>query len=348
VFDLDLGLRRRGFELDWKLVTDKRWLGLFGASGRGKTTALELLLGWQRSTRGHVRRPDIGRGVGYAPQDLLLFPHWTVAENLAACRRGSLPGGLSDAALFAALDIEALLPRRAERLSGGEGRRVALARAILAAPDEELLVLDEPLSSLDRSRRVRVLGFLLALKDARRGPVVVVSHSAVDLTVLADVVQRIEVETDGSGVRSTFSAPVPAGRALGSEGAYENLLFGKVLELQDDAARCRLAGEVLEITVPSRDLHVGERALFGLRSDDVLLGIADPGRVSARNKLVGEVAALREEGPYINLEIDLGPGAPRVSTHLTVGATRDLGLEVGAPVHLFFKTRSVRLLARLP
>ena len=93
---------------------------------------------------------------------------------------------------------------------------------------------------------------------------------------------------------------------------------------------------------------VGDRALFGLRSDDVLLGLEDPGRVSARNKLGGRVRSLAEEGAYINLSIGLGPGAPALSTHLTRGATRDLGLAQGAQVHLFFKTRSVRLLAHLP
>ena len=131
VFDLDLFLAQPGFELTWQLQSDARWLGLYGASGRGKTTALELLLGWRRATRGAVRAPDLERGVGYAPQDLLLFPHWTVAENLAAAKRGPLAGGLADEQLFAALDLAPLLPRRANRLSGGEARRVALARANL-------------------------------------------------------------------------------------------------------------------------------------------------------------------------------------------------------------------------
>lgn len=347
-FDLSLRLERRDFSLVWECETDGRWLGLYGPSGLGKTTALELLVGWQEPSAGAVQRPLVRGVVGYAPQDLLLFPHWTVAENLATCRRGALPGDLTDDVLFEALGIEGLMERRAAQLSGGEGRRVALARAVLAAPDEGLLVLDEPMSSLDRARRTHVLGFLLALKAVRSGPVVVVSHSAVDLTVLADAVQRIEVQATAGGVTSSFTPPTTAALALAGEGAYENLLDCRVIELLGDAALCRLEGSDVHVTVPSGALSVGDRALFGLRSDDVLLGLEDPGRVSARNKLAGHVQSLAEEGAYINLSISLGSGAPALSTHLTRGATRDLGLAEGAPVHLFFKTRSVRLLARLP
>jgi len=300
-----------------------------------------------------VRAPDLGCGVGYAPQDLLLFPHWTVAENLAAARRGQLSGGLGEDELLGALGLEPLLARRADRLSGGEARRVALGRALLAAPDEELLLLDEPLASLDPPRRILVLGLLAALKATRRGPVVIVSHSAVDQCVLADVVQCIEVESDGRTSRSHFTPPAPPAEALAHEGAFENLLTLDVLELAGDVARCRLIGTApladgLELTVPSRGLEPGARALFGLHGDDVLLGLEDPGRVSARNKLVGRVAGLGRAGSFVNLVVALGAAGLSLSTHLTAGAVRDLELEVGAPVHVFFKTRSLRLLARLP
>lgn len=348
VFDLDVGFSREGFELEWQLETEALWLGIYGHSGCGKTTALEVLIGWQQPTRGAVRSPALTRGLGYAPQDLLLLPHWSVEQNLLACRGGPFPDGIVDEDLYQALGLEALLGRRADGLSGGEGRRVALARALFAAPNKELLVLDEPLASLDRERRVHVLGFLLALKAVRQGPVVIVSHDATDLCVLSDVVQCVELEEGQPGILSRFTKAAKPQHALRNEGAFENLLDAKVLSIEGDLARCVLFSGEVELTVPSQGLIEGDRALFGLRSDDVLLGLDDLGRISARNRLPGRVRSLEEEGTYIKLSIDLAAGDASMSTHLTHAATRDLGLDVDSSVHLFFKTRSVRLLARLP
>lgn len=342
-FDLDLGLQVEGFGLTWSLECDCDWAGLFGASGLGKTTALELLLGWRGDGAGEVRRPDLELGVGYAAQDLLLFPHWTVAQNLEAGRRGALPGGLTEGQLLEALGLEELMERRADRLSGGEGRRVALARAILSAPDRGLLILDEPLVSLDAERRVLVVGFLLALKAARSGPVLVVSHSASDLACLVDWVQRIEQVPGGSSIRG---GGVPE-TELADEALFENRWLAEVLEVQGDVAVCSL-GHELQVVVPSRWLHAGERVLLGLGSDDVLLGLDDPGRVSARNKLAGHVSNLERAGAYVSLRVQLAGDAPDFVTHLTDGAVGELELSEGAAVHLFFKTRSVALLARLP
>ncbi len=352
-FDIDVHLRRDGFELTWKLKSEAKWIGLYGRSGGGKSTALELALGWMHPDRGHVRIAGHEQTTGYAPQDLLLFPHWTVEQNLRAIEKA---GRTVSSELFqevvSAFELGGLLERNARRLSGGEGRRVALARAILSAPTLGLLVLDEPLSSLDRDRRRLVVGLLLKLKRERPGSAIVVSHSAADLQVLCDEVQLLLTE----GARSSFSAPGLPAEILAEAGGFENVLEGEVLEVSGDSATCSLsaspAGGGLLITAPGRGLCVGDSVVLGLRADDVLLTLDNPGRVSARNVLFGAVEEILPFASYRTICVRLHASdrvalsASLFRTHITAGAIDDLGLQLGSPVHLVFKTRSIVVLAQ--
>jgi molybdate transport system ATP-binding protein len=348
--DIDASLERDGFHLDWKLQSDAKWLGLFGASGGGKTTALELALGWLRPTRGHVRLP---RGaVGYGPQDLLLFPHWTVEANLLAPgRAGRTPKpGLLER-VVEAFELGPLMTRGAGQLSGGEGRRVALARAILAASGGGLLVLDEPLSSLDRERKRRVLGLLIELKNEGLCTALIVSHSAADLQMLCDEVQVLET----SGGRSSFGSAGPPVDVLADAGGFENILTGVLTSIHGDSGSCTVltqhatAGDSgLEVTIPGRGLVTGDQVVIGLRADDVLVTLDHPGRVSARNVLGGKVVGVHPLSSYRTLEIradGAASSAPCFRTHITKGALDDLGIGVGTPLFLMFKTRSVEVLA---
>lgn len=345
--DIDASLEREGFRMDWKLQSDAKWLGLFGASGGGKTTALELALGWLQPTRGHVHLP---RGaVGYGPQDLLLFPHWTVEANLLApSRAGRRPRpGLLERVVDA-FDLGPLMARGAGQLSGGEGRRVALARAILAASGGGLLVLDEPLSSLDRERQRRVLGLLIELKSEGHCSALIVSHSAADLQVLCDEVQVLE-SSDG---HSRFGQAGPPVTVLADAGGFENILTGALGSMHGDSAACKIftaEGEAaLEVTIPARGLTAGDLVVIGLRADDVLVSLDHPGRVSARNVLGGKVVDVHPFSSYRTLEIQAdgaGSSTPRFRTHITKGALDELGIGVGTALFLMFKTRSVEVLA---
>ena len=348
--DIDASLVRADFRLDWKLQSDAKWLGLFGASGGGKTTALELALGWLRPSRGHIRLPR--EAVGYGPQDLLLFPHWTVEANLLApSRAGRKPKpGLLER-VVETFELGPLLKRGAGQLSGGEGRRVALARAILAASGGGLLVLDEPLSSLDRERRRRVLGLLIELKSEGHCTALIVSHSASDLQVLCDEVQVLEA----SGGRSSFGAAGPPVEVLADAGGFENILTGALSAIQGDSATCVVQdprggdpGTGFEVTIPGQGLAPGDRVVIGLRADDVLVTLDHPGRVSARNVLGGKVVGVHPLSSYRTLEIQADGAhgqAPSFRTHITQGALEELGIGVGTALYLMFKTRSVEVLA---
>lgn len=176
-------------------------LGLFGPSGSGKTSLLEVIAGLRRpqegdiaigervlfsSARGIDRAPH-QRGLGYVPQDALLFPHLDVRGNLLY---GVGPGALALDVCAAMLEIETLLDRRIRDLSGGERQRVAIGRALMTSPS--LLLLDEPLAAVDRARRERILPYLLRIRQELQVPLIYVTHDEAELAQIADRVLVLE------------------------------------------------------------------------------------------------------------------------------------------------------------
>ena len=173
---------------------------LFGDSGAGKTTTLDLIAGLRRATAGQVlldgrllfdaeRRVDVAphrRGIGYVFQEARLFPHLSVRSNLlyGARRRRAVPGVVQFDEVVALLGLEVLLPRQPATLSGGEARRVAIGRALLSAP--QLLLLDEPTAALDEARRHELLDYIDGLRDRIGIPVIHVSHRVDEVRRLAD------------------------------------------------------------------------------------------------------------------------------------------------------------------
>lgn len=179
---------------------------LFGPSGAGKTSVVNMIAGLIRPDRGRIvldgtvlfdsaARIDLPahkRRIGYVFQEGRLFPHMTVAQNLDYGRWMS--GLKSDAAerdrIIALVGIGALLTRRPGKLSGGERQRVAFGRALLMKP--RLLLLDEPLASLDRARKLEILPYLARLRDEAHVPMIYVSHQAGEIRKLCAQVVRIE------------------------------------------------------------------------------------------------------------------------------------------------------------
>ncbi len=355
-FDIDLRVERGGLDLRWKLGSQGCWHGLYGASGHGKTTALELALGWLPPGKGHARVGEGRPTVGYAPQDLLLFPHWSVQANLHAASlvKRTAPRGpdLFDE-VVSALELAPLLDRRAADLSGGEGRRVALGRALLSVSPGGLLVLDEPLSSLDRPRRQRALDLLLEFKDRVECAAFVVSHSATDLQVLCDQVQVLEEREGRAGNQMQFCDPSPSSILACESDGFENIVTGYVEQVSGDSACIQLDDPqgggpcAVTMTAPGKDLVARERVVLGLRGDDVLVSLESPGQISARNVYRGVVEQVRPLSTYRTLGVRVGGRTGLVFfTHVTSGALEELRLEVDSEVFLVFKTRSVTLLAR--
>lgn len=177
--------------------------GIFGPSGAGKTTLLEILAGIRRphsafiecngviltDTTHHIHVPIERREFGYVPQDLALFPHLSVRQNLLFGVHGKLIdkqfGHIVDI-----LEINGLLSRGIANLSGGEKQRIAFARALLASP--RLLMLDEPLANLDQALKKRMLQYLLDLTRDLKIPMIYVSHESEEITQLCTDVLIIQ------------------------------------------------------------------------------------------------------------------------------------------------------------
>src|SRR6201991_4988158 len=195
---VDVFKRLGEFSIEASFKSEGRVTGLFGASGAGKTSLINMIAGLLKPDRGiiaidnetlddtaaRIHVPPHRRRIGYVFQDARLFPHLDVRQNLDYGRRMN---GLSEdpaqhCRVTDLLDIAPLLDRRPGKLSGGERQRVALGRALLSKP--RLLLLDEPLGSLDEGRKVEILPYLIRLRDEGI-PMVYVSHDAAELRQLA-------------------------------------------------------------------------------------------------------------------------------------------------------------------
>jgi molybdate transport system ATP-binding protein len=203
---VDVEKRLGEFSIAARFETAAGVTALFGPSGAGKTTLANMIAGLVSPDRGritladdvlfdsdrHVDIPAHRRRIGYVFQEGRLFPHLTVAHNLDYGRRMSRLASdpTERQRIVALLDIADLLDRRPGRLSGGERQRVAIGRALLMRP--RLLILDEPLASLDTARKREILPYLERLRDQASVPMVYVSHHAGELRRIANNVVRLE------------------------------------------------------------------------------------------------------------------------------------------------------------
>ena len=204
---LDVTMRQHSFVLEVRESASVEVLGLFGPSGSGKTSLLEAIAGIRTPDEGEIRVgdrrlfsskdrinvPARDRHIGYVPQDALLFPHMNVTENIRYGEHGAgrRPKPHRDFdALIAILDLEPLLDRRVQNLSGGEKQRVAMARALMTHPS--ILLLDEPLAAVDRERRELILPYVLRIRKGMHVPLIYVTHDASELKAIADRVLHLQ------------------------------------------------------------------------------------------------------------------------------------------------------------
>ena len=217
--DVAIAHKQGDFNLEVAFETDARVVGLFGPSGSGKTTILNVIAGLLRPQGGRVAIdgrvlldtadrvfvPAHKRRIAYVFQEGRLFPHLSVRQNLFYGRWFTPTrerwGGFDE--IVALLGIGALLERRPRTLSGGEQQRVAIGRALLASP--RLLLMDEPLASLDEARKGETLPYIERLRDELAIPIVYVSHSLAEIERLTSHIVRLE-----SG-RAAKPPPVGAG-----------------------------------------------------------------------------------------------------------------------------------------
>lgn len=204
-FDIDIVCRRGEREITLHLTAKGGLTALFGPSGAGKTSILNMVAGLLRPDRGHVRignetlfdsqtninLPPERRRAGYVFQDGRLFPHRRVRDNLLYGKKLAAPAqrwiNLDETVAF--LDIEHLLDRWPATLSGGEAQRVAIGRALLSGP--RFLLMDEPLASLDRVRRDEIMAMIERIRDELKLPILYVSHDLCEVERLASTIIKL-------------------------------------------------------------------------------------------------------------------------------------------------------------
>ena len=206
MIDVDIEARLCSFELAVAFSADAPVVGLFGRSGAGKSTVINAIAGIAKPRRGFIRINDVSlfdsakgidlppekRRVGYVFQDALLFPHLNVLSNLLYGQRlrSAAERFISLERAVALLGLDTLLQRAPRTLSGGERQRVAIGRALLAQP--RILLMDEPLASLDLPRKTEILDYIERLRDELRIPILYVTHSVGEISRLADTVVIME------------------------------------------------------------------------------------------------------------------------------------------------------------
>jgi molybdate transport system ATP-binding protein len=355
---LSVAARRRQGDFTLDIAFDAPTPGviaLFGRSGCGKTTLVELIAGLRRADAGRIdvdgttlldtaRRLDVPaqrRRIGYVFQDGRLFPHYDVRGNLLYGRRRATrePARIGFDDVVALLGLGALLDRRTAQLSGGEKQRVALGRALLAQP--RLLLLDEPLAALDQARREEVLPYLERLRDQLSLPMLLVTHDFDEVLRLAThVVLMDQGRLLAQGPPSAISL-TPELRAIVGAEAIGAVLEGRVaaVDAASGLARVRVAGSALSIEASG--LAAGQAVRLQLLARDLILATERPHALSVRNALAGTVVTIEADGAHAALvRVDAG-GAP-VIVRVTAQAVSELALRPGLPVWVLVKAVTLR------
>nr|WP_239024399.1 molybdenum ABC transporter ATP-binding protein [Ramlibacter humi] len=339
-----LAFDRAGFRLDVDLALPDRGITvLFGPSGCGKTTLLRCVAGLERA-RGRVEvtdecwqddaagtfLPAWRRRVGYVFQEASLFPHLTVAGNLAYARKraGHGAGAIAHEQVVELLGIAHLLDRDPAGLSGGERQRVAIARALATHP--KLLLLDEPLAAIDPARRREVLPWLENLRDALGLPMLYVTHSADEMARLADTLVLMEAgRAVASGplteVLARLDLPVARDEEAGA------LLEGTVAE-QDERwhlARVDFGGGSLWLS--NDGLPTGRRVRVRVLARDVSMALERPapGTASIQNVLRCTVAGVAPGSHPSQVVVRLDCGGHALLARVTARAADQLALAPG-------------------
>ncbi|MCP4906344.1 MAG: molybdenum ABC transporter ATP-binding protein [bacterium] len=345
-----------GFELEIDDALELEGVtAIFGASGSGKSTLLRAIAGFERPVSGiiafreetwfdAVAGVDVKphqRPVGMLFQDARLFDHLDVTGNLvfAEKRRSRNRGRFSRGDVVSALDLGELLQRRIVSLSGGERQRVALARTLLSSPD--LLLLDEPLSGLDRERKAEILPYLEEMTRRFRIPTLFVSHDIDEVARLADRVWvfaggRLQTSGTTSAIVERLDLQPLTGRfeagvlVEGRVARHDPRLHLTFVDLHGD-----------EFTMPLiHRLAPGDPVRLRIRARDVAIATQRPIGLSIRNVLPGRITDLISDAESGSVEALIQLREDRIRARLTLAAVEELELEVGSEIFALVKSVS--------
>jgi molybdate transport system ATP-binding protein len=333
-------------------------VALFGPSGAGKSTVLSAVAGLLRADHGRVSLgaeildplPVERRGIGFVFQDALLFPHLSVAGNLRYGQRRARGGMIRFEDVVSLLGLGSLLDRRPRTLSGGERQRVAIGRALLSQP--RLLLMDEPLASLDAPRRAEIISFLLRIKTEFAIPILYVTHALDEVLSIADTLVLLE------------SGRVVAAGPLADIASRPDLAFARrddaaaVVEARvaahDPARRLtRLDAGTMILEVPLLEAPIGAAVRARIPAREVILASETPRDISIHNIILTTVTAISEDpqrhAAIVALDASphsLGPHplGTRLLARVTPDAVARLGLIPGKNVLALVKSMAIEVL----
>ncbi len=349
---IDIAIDQGDFHLNASIETPDRGVtGIFGPSGSGKTTIINAVAGLVIPTSGRISvgkrvlfdrtagisLPPEKRRIGYVFQEDRLFPHMDVRQNLlyGARRRASIATAKIDP-IIEMLGIGPLLRRRIANLSGGEAQRVAIGRALLSAPD--ILLMDEPLSSLDQSRKEEVLPYLERLADHSGVPILYVTHAIEEMIRLADhaaVIEEGKISACGPLAEVMARSNVPS---LIKRRDAGTIIHATVTghDLDDSVTKITFDGRTLY--VPLLDRPEGALVAVRILARDVAISLECPEHTSVLNILPATISEILE-GPEARVDVTLDAGQT-IRARITRRSARRLGLEPGMSIFALVKAVS--------
>lgn len=339
------------FELKARLEIGDGLTALFGPSGAGKTTIINLVAGLVRPDRGRISFngtvwadagqkifvPPHRRRVGYVFQDARLFPHLSVEGNLLYGQR-FVPRAERRESLDQVADLlglKPLLTRRPAVLSGGEKQRVALGRALLTSP--HVLLMDEPLSALDNALKAAIMPYIERVRDEAGVPILYVSHSTEEVARLAT---RVVTVRDGRA--SVIGEPGDLARALpGIEGitGAGSFLHARIESQFREEGLTAASSPAGPLFLRYTDLPIGAAVRVLVPSSDIVVAVEPVGAVSTLNRLKGTIVSLEVNGTGVTLRIDCNGEV--LSADVTKRSAASLSLAPGLAVTLLLKALSI-------
>ena len=358
-----LGRTSGGFSLDVEFNAAPGITILFGPSGAGKTSILDCVAGLLSPDSGRITiggrvlfdasmgidLPASKRQVGYVFQDLALFPHLTVWENVEYGLSHLLPRQRRErcATILDAFRVAGLGRRKIDEVSGGERQRVALARTLVTDPT--VLLLDEPLSALDASTKAKIISDLRSWNAAHQIPILYVTHSREEVFALGERVIALDAGRILAQGTPHEVLDAPRQETVAQLAGFENIFDATVESTNPDRGTmtCRLhaaqGDRPVQLETPLIRAEIGSRLRVGIYAGDILLAIVPPIGLSARNVIAGTIVSLERRDMVVSARVNCGV---EMEVHLTLAARDALELSSGKQVWLVIKTHSCRLMQR--
>ena len=355
---IDIEWSRDNFNLDMQADFSNGITGVFGASGAGKSSLLQLIAGLEKIDEGHIQigddildrsetkqfTPSHKRRIGYVFQEGRLFPHMSVRQNLLfACKyvktnnqQFSLTG------IVELLDIESLLHKLPRQLSGGEKQRVAIGRSLLSSP--RLLLMDEPFSALDTALRRQIIPFLIKINQKLKLPILVVSHDLPDLLSLS---QKLLLVKDGKILaQGNYFELVEKDLLLDimEESGLTNMIPFKLEHIGKESFELSKETNKGQINIkrskPLNHFEIGDEINVSIRPEDIAIALHQIEDVSIRNQLEGTILQIIKHGNHTYCMVDVGF---KLLVTITETSRQALNLKQGGAVWCLFKSMALKI-----